>query len=226
MARSDLLDRLLFDEASGALVASFFALDGPFEGDLLHTLHGNDRDQLTLGDLFAVTMLDVSVSPRGVRRLLLDDHTRVEVTTLLSDIPDDVDIWDGGAHLAPDGPAHRLWRLLQREGDGIGPTTAGKILARKRPRLLPIWDSIVDEIVQQSGPGLWAAFHAYLQQRARRQRLDHLRPAAGADAVPRLRMLDITLWMWGSQARVTKKAREAVGLPRAGWRGLSDIVGS
>ena len=159
MARSDLLDRLLFDEASGALVASFFALDGPFEGDLLHTLQGNDRDQLTLGDLFAVTMLDVSVSPRGVRRLLLDDNTRAQVTTLLSDIPDDVDIWDGASHLVPDGPAHRLWRLLQREGDRIGPTTAGKILARKRPKLLPIWDSVVDDIVQRRGPNLWAAFH-------------------------------------------------------------------
>src|ERR671918_572867 len=101
----ELVDSLLFHQASEELVASFFDPNSSFEGDLLHTLPGNDPYSITLEDLFAVTMLDVVVGPRGVRRLLFDQPTRHQATELLRKIPLDVDIWKGGNHLQTGGPA-------------------------------------------------------------------------------------------------------------------------
>lgn len=62
----DRLDAVILDPASKAreLVAHFFDHDSGFEGDLLHTIPGNKPYEVTLEDLFAVTMLDVNVYPR------------------------------------------------------------------------------------------------------------------------------------------------------------------
>jgi hypothetical protein len=44
--------------------------------------------------------------------------------------------------LADDGPADRAWRLLEAPDD-MGWVTAGKLLARKRPQLIPVYDRVV-----------------------------------------------------------------------------------
>lgn len=221
-----LVDLLLHHASSPALVASFFCPSAAFEGDLLYTIPGNDPHRITVEDLFAVTMLDVSVSPLGVRRLLNDPPTRERVTALLREVPAEVDIWDGIDHLRHGGPAERLWQLLQKEGDRIGPTTASKILARKRPRLVPIEDSVVKAIIQASAHDHWMVFCEYLQSTNRRDRLAELRPEHVEQTVPLLRVLDVLLWMWGSKARVTKKVRTDLGLPVDGWPGLRDAAPS
>jgi len=212
------VDTLVNHRATPRLLAAFFDPTSAFEGDLLHTLPGNRRDEVTLEDLFAVTLLDVVVAPLGVRRLLFSDNTRHKISALLKQVPNDVDIWDGGAHLQLGQPAHQLWQLLQRTGDKIGPTTAGKILARKRPHLIPIGDSVVDAITGTTAPNSWSHFHHQLQSSDRRARIDELRPPGGVPGVPTLRILDIALWMWGSQARVTKSVRTSLNLPATGWR--------
>ena len=38
--------------------------------------------------------------------------------------------------------ADQAWRLLKAQDD-VGWVTAGKLLARKRPRLIPVWDNVV-----------------------------------------------------------------------------------
>jgi hypothetical protein len=47
--------------------------------------------------------------------------------------------------------ARKLWQLLhdiktQLHRDRLGPVAAGKLLARKRPHLIPVYDSYVEEI--------------------------------------------------------------------------------
>ena len=222
----ELVDSLLFHQASGELVASFFDPNSSFEGDLLHTLPGNDPYSITLEDLFAVTMLDVVVGPRGVRRLLFDRPTRHQATGLLRKIPLNVDIWEGGNHLQTGGPADRLWHLLVKEGDRIGPVTAGKLLSRKRPRLIPIVDSVVESILGIAARGYWNVFHDYLQSEDRRKRVALLRPKHVEESVSLLRILDVVLWMWGSQGRGTKKVRTSLGLPEQGWAALFGVAGN
>ncbi len=213
ISRWDLLDNLLYHEQSPALVASFFNPSAAFEGDLFHTIPGNDLYRITLEDLFAVTMLDMRVRPLGVRRLLHHQPTIDRATALLQEIPVDVDIWEGIDHLQPGRPADQLLRLLPREGDGIGPTTAGKILARKRARLIPIVDGVLERVVDARARDLWVVVGNYLQSAERRARLVGLRPPTLTLEVSDLRLFDIVLWMWGSQGRSTRKARLSLGLP-------------
>jgi Family of unknown function (DUF6308) len=58
-----------------------------------------------------------------------------------SEIPVDVEIVDVDPQkLSAESPAGQLWELLRGARDGVGPTRTSKLLAAKRPRLLPIWD--------------------------------------------------------------------------------------
>jgi Family of unknown function (DUF6308) len=216
--RSALVDILLNHELSPDLVAAFFDPSGAFEGDLLHTLPGNAPDEITIEDLFAVTMLDVSVAPRGVRRLLFDEEVRRLVSTFLAKMPSTVEIWEQPDLLGAGTPAWQLYGLLQRQGDRVGPVTAGKLLARKRPHLVPIVDSIVEKIFGGlRGRACWPVFVELLSSASRRERLVQIRPPDVATSVSLLRILDVTLWMWGSQGRSTKAIRLELGMPAGGW---------
>jgi hypothetical protein len=130
------IDSILKLNVTPRLLVAFFDEEGPFEGGLLHALPGNEPSSLTLEDLFAVTLLDVRVWPPGVRRLLFDDRIRAEIEDLLRYIPVCEDIWVGSVDFSDKGAAWKLWSLLQRRGDNIDDVTAGKLLARKRPRLI------------------------------------------------------------------------------------------
>lgn len=67
----------------------------------------------------------------------------VRVSKLLSSVRFDIDMVAAeAADLADGSPAHTGWHLL-RDQPGIGWVTVGKLLARKRPRLLPVYDRVV-----------------------------------------------------------------------------------
>lgn len=220
MDRAGLIDRLLFDDRTGTLVEEFFNPQNSFEGDLLHTLPYNDLKRITIGDLFAVTMLDVRVSPLGVRRLIYDPTISGEISKLLRSIPSDVDLWNAPELVVPESNAYALWQLLQRRGTAIGPVTSAKLLCRKRPRLVPIFDRVVERIIGKSSTSTWEFFATYLQDDSRLLRLDQLRPSSLIESFTPLRLLDITLWMWGSQGRAAKRTRGRAGAPEAGWEEL------
>ena len=51
-------------------------------------------------------------------------------------------------------PAWRLWDAIcdiepRPESNRVGPIAAGKILARKRPRLLPVYDSRIKKVLDR-----------------------------------------------------------------------------
>src|SRR6202043_119609 len=100
---------------------------------------------------------------------------------LLSEIPVDVDIVDVDPQmLGAESPAGQLWDVLRRSRDGLGPTTTSKLLAAKRPRLLPIWDSFVEQATGLGTIDYWSKFQFILidDQRLVWEWLRELRPLA------------------------------------------------
>lgn len=80
---------------------------------------------------------------------------------------------------------------------GVGATTASTLLARKRPRLRPIYDTIVAEVVGSTR--LWEPLRAHLTQHPDlHERLLRLREQANLSTdVSALRVFDVVTWMEG-----------------------------
>jgi hypothetical protein len=74
---------------------------------------------------------------------ILEGSLGARLSGLLQAIPRDTDMADAEAAVVADGsPADQAWHLLRDQPD-VGWVIAGKILARKRPRLLPVYDRVV-----------------------------------------------------------------------------------
>ncbi|MET7132644.1 DUF6308 family protein [Cellulosimicrobium sp. MI9406] len=158
---------------------------------------GGDRpetaDRFTADDLVAVSLLSVNVPPHGAIDLL---ETRAdEFAQLLAEIPHDVELVDLES-IPDDWAPGRLWEAL-RGIQGIGWVTAGKLLARKRPRLVPVYDTVVRAAVQPTA-SFWEALRAELRadDRALHRHLLSLRDEAGiGDDISALRVFDVVVWM-------------------------------
>ncbi|WP_159803056.1 DUF6308 family protein [Arthrobacter zhaoguopingii] len=165
--------------------------------------HPHVADRITADDLVAVSFLSVDIKGRAAIGLL--ETYADEINKLLQQIPVDVDLWDADIEAlnSPDSPASQLWHVL-RGGKygrwGIGPTRTSKIMARKRPRLIPIYDSVVRPLMglDHSG-GQWTTWHAALNDGTDLPaRLEAIRRAAEVPAnISALRVMDIVLWMHG-----------------------------
>ena len=157
---------------------------------------GGSANLFTGSDLIAVQALSVRVPIRAAVAIL-DGVLGQELATLLADIPIGVDLADANVrHVDDHSPADRAWRLLKAQ-TGIGYVTAGKLLARKRPQLLPVYDDVARCALAWSG-NFWLALHAEL--RAENQQLHHqlltLRKETGIPShVSALRVLDVVIWM-------------------------------
>ncbi len=101
-------------------------------------------DRVTAHDLLAVQTLGVRV-PAAAAIALLDTSLGDELGELLAQVPRDLDLADEAAAdaTASASAASQAWQLLRHRAK-IGRVTTAKLLARQRPRLLPVWDSVVD----------------------------------------------------------------------------------
>jgi hypothetical protein len=131
--------------------------------------------------------------------MLLLQRRRFEV--LLESIAPDRDLAIEASVAESDfRPAWELWRALS-ELPGLGPTTVSKLMARKRPRRIPIFDSVIDRTVLGGTGALWPLMHAALREkdRALHERLLRVRARAGLDeSTSVLRVFDVLAWMDGS----------------------------
>lgn len=93
---------------------------------------------------------------------------------------------------------------------GIAAVMAGKLLARKRPMLVPVIDSVIVKALGAPPNETWSTLAAALQDEERRGRIEALRPTTASEAVSTLRLLDVALWMLGSQSRNAKRARSSI----------------
>ncbi len=113
-----------------------------------------DADRFTADDLVAVTFLSVD-TPGPAAIHVLRDRTD-EFNALLAEIGPDRDMADETGPITRDWPAWRLNTRL-RDLDDVGPVIASKLLARKRPRLLPIWDTVVAKVTANRNRSVGAA---------------------------------------------------------------------
>jgi hypothetical protein len=77
----------------------------------------------------------------------------------------------------------------------MGGTITSKLMAAKRPRLIPVRDSVVRQILPSTGQ-VWADLREALGDEALRTRIEHATSTAPAH-VSLLRRLDVALWMRG-----------------------------
>lgn len=215
---------LVDNPLSATHLQSYFGADRPnsggrgFTGSRFEFLAGGGArpevaDVITAADLVAVNLLSVRV-PGEVALDLLEGGLGVDVTAELARIPTDVGIGSPAAAelLADGGPADAAWQLLRAQ-TGMGPAITSKLLARKRPGLVPVYDSVV-KCAFGNLERWWRWLDAAFAEEGGvlPRRLTALRDANGVDrAVTPLRVLDVIVWM--SHRRPEHQARGCVGLP-------------
>ncbi|WP_367540215.1 DUF6308 family protein [Streptomyces globisporus] len=171
-------------------------------GRFEHLAGGGDRRQaanrFTAEDLIAVQTLSVTVTvPAPVAVDLLEGPLGTQLCELLRGIPVAADLSDADASIVADGsPAHQAWSLLESQYK-VGWVIAGKLLAGKRPRLLPVYDRVV-RCALGHPPSFWTELRTALRKddAALHHRLLSLRQSAGLpETVSALRVADVAVWM-------------------------------
>ncbi|MDI9917810.1 DUF6308 family protein [Rhodococcus sp. IEGM 1379] len=155
-----------------------------------------DVDRLTAEDLVAVTLLSVKVPGQGA--LILLGEKNAELNKLLVEVGPDRDLASESEELTSDSAAWRLETALW-EIHGVGRTIASKLIARKRPRLYPIYDDVVGRELGTKAAHLEPVrFSLHQRNGELHDRLLDLRDRAGLDdVVPAVRILDVLAWMQG-----------------------------
>ncbi|UYB35776.1 DUF6308 family protein [Arthrobacter koreensis] len=166
------------------------------------------RDSITGDDVIAALFLSIPFPGRAAIGIL-ETHAE-KVTQLLRGIPSDVELSDLNGDqfesvLGPDSASWHLWDLLRGKPDrkwGVGPTTASKLMARKRPHLIPIWDSVIkSQTGLNSSLTQWREWHTALTADGGKlaSRLNEIQEHAQLSApISRLRVMDVVLWMNGT----------------------------
>jgi hypothetical protein len=147
-------------------------------------------------DLIAVACLSVDIP--GVTMAHILNDLKLPISEHLAQLPRTVCLWDDEAAplIAENGPANALWNLVENE-HGIGWVIANKLLAQKRPLLLPVYDSVVKAALQPDELLFWQPLRETLRadDGVRLTRLRALRAAAGLNpGLSELRVLDVIVW--------------------------------
>lgn len=195
------------EDAAVELLRGYFDIDAfhagsGFTGALFDTWDPTGTrpaspNTFTPDDLQAIAFLSADIGVRAAVELL--DRQRARFESLLSAMGPDRDLVDEAEPITAAWPATVLNTAL-RELPGIGPTRASKLIARKRPRLVPIYDSVIDQHVLAGSGRLWEPMRQALRRedRALHRRLIQLRAAAGlSEAVSPLRVFDVIAWREG-----------------------------
>lgn len=183
-------------------------LEGPpltqFAGTLFDELEPNHPFKIESSDLVAVSLLDVRFGSRAVQKLLLDSALEDELRRL----PDKSPLWqvDATVLAALDDALDTLCSL-----NGVGRTKATKLLARKRPLLAPITDSLVESFYGSKNWNHLRPLAAVLAERrdiieAFREMVENV----GKRQPSVLRVIDIAIWMTQSNAKSAKEARNRI----------------
>lgn len=203
-----LLDKFRLVNEHGELVArhaidQYFSLEGErYTGSQFEVLIDVDHpDLITERDLVAVTALSVQVPVRA-SIWLLNREGQTAVSRCLSRVRPDMNIWDTDAAevLEPGGAMHELWDILgrahwptQKIGNGLGGRTKrSKLLAAKRPGLIPITDRVVRAALPPVAD-YWTAFRDALSARSVRDEISEATSNA-PEGVSLLRRIDAAIW--------------------------------
>jgi hypothetical protein len=225
----DIPGRLRDEDFATCLVKRYLAPDSAtgrarYSGAYFERLGGGgDRPevayQFTAEDLLAVTMLSIRIE--GYHALHILDYQARELSGLLTQIPLGIALQDPQAEalIAEDGPAWKLWEAIRdikpRPDDKrIGPIRAGKLLARKRPHLIPVYDKRVREVLGRPRPddSWWHDLRGqFITDPDLVRLLQAVRARAGAGHMSLLRVFDVMCWMFSWEAEVRACSQEMPG---------------
>jgi hypothetical protein len=193
----------------GALVDIYFDPAWGFAGLLFDgagaVLTDNPPDEFTVDDLLATTLLDVSVSAKATTALLGGRRHNEG----LGKISAQAKLWDCDEESVRH--ADELWHLLC-ELEGIGPVIAGKLLARKRPHLIPVVDSVILKALPLAKEA-WRNLRFALAEVETRDAIEAVRGDVPS-TISTLRILDVSIWMLHSGGSRAIAARAAAGINR------------
>jgi len=185
-----------------------------YSGRVFDTLdHGaSPADSITAADLLAVSMLSVRISGTAAQQFLEDtDGIRTNVEALLGQIDAKLSITsaEGRDLLRRDHSVlSEVWDEMRR-AQGFGPVVTSKLLARKRPRLVPVFDNKVASALGLSGSkDHWTRMADFFEPELSADVYDerglagHLKdlwsssivPEGCAEKVSLLRVFDVIVW--------------------------------
>ena len=120
-----------------------------FDGfDPSGTRSGAPND-FTADDLVSVALLSTPNGNRAAKSLLLDEGLKEEINLLLAETDRSDRIWDVEEEVEASWSLWKLETLLvSSKVKGVRVTRASKLIARKRPHLYPIVDSVVLDLVR------------------------------------------------------------------------------
>lgn len=209
----EVLDEQHSDQAI-ALLRRYFYLgaDGQpdFTGAMFERFDGGGDapqvvDRFTAADLVAVSMLSVDVPAAAALRILNPDQRTLN--DVLAALPHDLDLVNADEEHLQHG--EHLWNLIREAG--VGPVTTSKLLARKRPRLLPVIDTVVKDVLAHPRRGNFYRtlhHHLTLDGQALHRHLEAVRERAeiGSD-ISVIRCFDVIVWLTGRDRHDTATSR-------------------
>jgi hypothetical protein len=153
--------------------------------------------KITAVDVAALATLSVQPPGRAVASLLVENND--ELNTLLARCPPPkIDMWDlAESAFNEDSPLAKLYEAL-KSVDGVGTVRASKLLACKRPLLVPVRDTEVAKVLGL-GKWFWIPLYRALQNHELREAISSTRPET-ASHVSLLRLLDVALWQQGKNS--------------------------
>lgn len=136
----------LNDEGTPARLAEYYDRNTNYAGATFAGLQPASASEITATDLLAVTTLGVSIGDHAIRRFLEDDQTRHDVSAALAALPEKPleEVTDD--EFVPMAELYELVKSTLASPDAKtfnSWVTASKIVARKRPDLFPVRDSVV-----------------------------------------------------------------------------------
>lgn len=183
-------------------IHQYFHPEQPFSGASFETLEAarSPANEFTGSDFYALACLAVDVPI--VAGLDILGARAEEINGLLAQIPNtpigSLSKEEFNQHLGSDSPAMKLWKILIGYHK-IGATRASKLMARKRPHLIPIRDSVIRRVADYSRKDddwtLW--WEALTEDNELESRAQELRDSINRPDLSTLRALDVILWMSG-----------------------------
>jgi hypothetical protein len=194
------------DETALEYLRKYYGLDAwegcAYTGSHFDSLPVSVADRVTADDIVAVACLSMHIPAAASVKILGEQAD--EIAALLADVPrtdlQDIPFEDHDKLFGEGTAALALWRML-RNHKGVGQTTASKLMARKRPGVIPIFDSVVGRVTGfPNADGTWRAWHQALSGHAAlTEGLRILQKSAGLERISLLRILDVVLWMHGTR---------------------------
>lgn len=157
-----------------------------------------DPNRFEASDLLAVEALSVQVPPESAAALLITDSERFNA--LLRDIPRERNMWEVRRLDVNVGSAADALHQALVSLDDIGWVVAGKLLAAKRPKMLPILDNEVNLFLKPPKEMFWVSMYDELADTARRDAIAEVCRAAPGH-VSLLRCIDVAVWRAAKRRR-------------------------